>query len=198
MDPHWLEIQRRFGWLSSIRTVDATRQPWWPSPPGVYPPTSLASDLMQRERERLERLDILQNDQMTGRMIYQIYSQRLTNEQIYLQRVTNECILQTKHERSLLDPASHLVYQFSRADPLGGGLPGSSTPVSLPSPLVHGLPPHAGLLSNREQEMLQSDLYRRAYDPAFAHQLSAQAAQHEAIQRQIALERERYGPLPPH
>ncbi|CAG2213950.1 unnamed protein product [Mytilus edulis] len=92
----------------------------------------------------------------------------------------------------------HMMPLPPGADPLGGGLPGSNTPVSLPSPLVHGLPPHAGLLSNREQEMLQSDLYRRAYDPAFAHQLSAQAAQHEAIQRQIALERERYGPLPPH
>ncbi|XP_071147250.1 arginine-glutamic acid dipeptide repeats protein-like isoform X11 [Mytilus edulis] len=198
MDPHWLEIQRRYGGYPPSGQLMPPGQPGGHHLPGVYPPTSLASDLMQRERERLERLDILQNDQMTGRMIYQIYSQRLTNEQIYLQRVTNECILQTKHERSLLDPASHLVYQFSRADPLGGGLPGSNTPVSLPSPLVHGLPPHAGLLSNREQEMLQSDLYRRAYDPAFAHQLSAQAAQHEAIQRQIALERERYGPLPPH
>ena len=29
-------------------------------------------------------------------------------------------------------------------------------------------------------------------------QLSAQAAQHEAIQRQMEMERERYGPLPPH
>ena len=54
-------------------------------------------------------------------------------------------------------------------------MPGSTPPVSaggqFPSPLVHGLPPHAGLLANREQELLQNDLYRRAYDPAFAHQV---------------------------
>lgn len=29
-------------------------------------------------------------------------------------------------------------------------------------------------------------------------QLSAQAAQHEAIQRQLAMERERFGHMPPH
>lgn len=54
---------------------------------------------------------------MTGRMIYQICTQRLTNEQIYMQRVTNECILRSKHEwgaGGVIDPAaSQLVYQFN-------------------------------------------------------------------------------------
>lgn len=61
--------------------------------------------------------DILRSDQMTGRMIYQICTQRLTNEQIYMQRVTNECILRSKHEwgaGGVIDPAaSQLVYQFN-------------------------------------------------------------------------------------
>lgn len=57
--------------------------------------------------------DILHSDQLTGRMIYQFYTQRLTNEQIYMQRVSNECILRSKHDRGMLDPTSHLAYQFS-------------------------------------------------------------------------------------
>ncbi|XP_061189583.1 arginine-glutamic acid dipeptide repeats protein-like isoform X2 [Saccostrea echinata] len=201
MDPQWLEFQRRYGSFPPA----ALGHPGGPSGshiPGVYPPNSIASDLMQRERERLERLDILRSDQMTGRMIYQICTQRLTNEQIYMQRVTNECILRSKHEwgaGGVIDPAaSQLVYQFNRADPLAvSAAPG--TPSAHLSSLPAGIPPHAGLLSRGEQEMLQNEFYRRAYaDPGLAHQLSAQAAQHEAIQRQLAMERERFGHLPPH
>ncbi|XP_052717384.1 arginine-glutamic acid dipeptide repeats protein-like isoform X2 [Crassostrea angulata] len=199
MDPQWLEFQRRYGNLPP-GALGHHGGPSGSHIPGVYPPSSIASDLMQRERERLERLDILRSDQMTGRMIYQICTQRLTNEQIYMQRVTNECILRSKHEwgaGGVIDPAaSQLVYQFNRADPLAVSA-ASGTPSHLPS-LPPGLPPHAGLLS-REQEMLQNEFYRRAYaDPGLAHQLSAQAAQHEAIQRQLAMERERFGHMPPH
>lgn len=199
MDPQWLEFQRRYGNLPP-GALGHHGGPSGSHIPGVYPPSSIASDLMQRERERLERLDILRSDQMTGRMIYQICTQRLTNEQIYMQRVTNECILRSKHEwgaGGVIDPAaSQLVYQFNRADPLAVSA-ASGTPSHLPS-LPPGLPLHAGLLS-REQEMLQNEFYRRAYaDPGLAHQLSAQAAQHEAIQRQLAMERERFGHMPPH
>ncbi|XP_056008556.1 arginine-glutamic acid dipeptide repeats protein-like isoform X3 [Ostrea edulis] len=204
MDPQWLEFQRRYGNYPPA----ALGHPGGPSGshiPGVYPPSSIASDLMQRERERLERLDILRSDQMTGRMIYQICTQRLTNEQIYMQRVTNECILRSKHEwgaGGIIDPAaSQLVYQFNRADPLAVSASSGTPAGHLPS-LPPGLPPHAGLLSRGEQEMLQSEFYRRAAyaDPGLAHQvkLSAQAAQHEAIQRQLAMERERFGHMPPH
>ncbi|XP_078335361.1 uncharacterized protein LOC111135789 isoform X2 [Crassostrea virginica] len=199
IDPQWLEFQRRYGSLPP----GALGHPGGPSGshiPGVYPPSSIASDLMQRERERLERLDILRSDQMTGRMIYQICTQRLTNEQIYMQRVTNECILRSKHEwgaGGVIDPAaSQLVYQFNRADPLAVSA-ASGTPSGHLSSLPPSLPPHAGLMS-REQELLQNEFYRRAYaDPGLAHQLSAHA-QHEAIQRQLAMERERFGHLPPH
>ncbi|XP_021346869.1 arginine-glutamic acid dipeptide repeats protein-like isoform X2 [Mizuhopecten yessoensis] len=202
MDSNWLELQRRFCQPGS-HVLQSAANVGGPGGghhiPGVYPPTSLASDLLQRERERMERLDILHSDQLTGRMIYQFYTQRLTNEQIYMQRVSNECILRSKHDRGMLDPTSHLAYQFSRADPLASGMSNSNPPTSSAGPhlqsLPQGMPHHAALLAGREQEMLQSDLYRRAYaDPAFAHQLSAQAAHQEAIQRQLAMDRERYGP----
>ena len=60
--------------------------------------------------------DILQSDHMTSQMIYQIYTQRLTNEQhIFMQRVSNDYLLRSKHDRQAVDPSmSHLVYQFSR------------------------------------------------------------------------------------
>nr|KAG5698964.1 hypothetical protein BaRGS_033477 [Batillaria attramentaria] len=160
--------------------------------PGVYPPVSLANELVAREREKLERLDVQQLEAMSTRFIYQYYSQRLTSDQlVYMQRVTNEFYLRTKQEKGLVDP-SQLIYQFSRADPLSGLQSSSATPSSLSSlhpsaqPLLHGA-------TSREQELLQRELYSRAYmDPALAHQLSAQA-HHEAIQRQLALERERFG-----
>lgn len=77
---------------------------------------------------------MLQSEQMTSRMIYQIYTQRLTHEQhIYMQRVSNELIMRAggsmpgnggaspagfcnKHERhgGVETSPSHLVYQFSR------------------------------------------------------------------------------------
>ena len=53
LDPHWVELQRRYAHLPP-------GTPGAPHPsshiPGVYPPANLASDLLQRERERLERL----------------------------------------------------------------------------------------------------------------------------------------------
>ncbi|KAL4221663.1 hypothetical protein ACF0H5_019920 [Mactra antiquata] len=205
LDPHWLDIQRRFGPHMLPGGSGSAHLP------GIYPPTSIASDLVARERERLERLDMLQSEQMTSRMIYQIYTQRLTHEQhIYMQRVSNELIMRAgsmggtggatpaafcnKHERhgGVESSPSHLVYQFSRADPMSSvnGASNQTPPGSLPS-LPVGVPPHI-LAASREQELLQSDLYRRAYsDPTLAQQLQAH---HEAIQR---MERFGSGHLPP-
>ena len=47
LDPQWIELQRRFangggGPMSHM--------------PGVYPPASITNDLIQRERERMERM----------------------------------------------------------------------------------------------------------------------------------------------
>ena len=50
LDPHLIEMQRRYA---------ASVGPGGLPPghiPGVYPPASLASDLLARERERIERL----------------------------------------------------------------------------------------------------------------------------------------------
>lgn len=197
--PHWLDM-RRFSYPPTATAGPLVQQSAGnssssnaPHIPGVYPPSSLANDLLARERERLERLDILHSDHMTGRMIYEIYSQRLTNEQhIYLQRVTNECYLRSKHDRSLVDP-SHLVYQFSRADPMSGVTPGSTNPSGHHlTGLPHSYPSHP-LLANRDREYLHPDLIRAYGDQALAHQISAQAAHQEAMQRQLAMERERYG-----
>ncbi|XP_071147241.1 arginine-glutamic acid dipeptide repeats protein-like isoform X3 [Mytilus edulis] len=204
MDPHWLEIQRRYGGYPPSGQLMPPGQPGGHHLPGVYPPTSLASDLMQRERERLERLGL--PPLQTAEMAYANTLERLSIERMQAERLAMVDPMAAQqygmaqrlaaaghthnhaHNHTHLHlhgqdqqpppPLHHPLFPHHMmplppgADPLGGGLPGSNTPVSLPSPLVHGLPPHAGLLSNREQEMLQSDLYRRAYDPAFAHQSS--------------------------
>ena len=47
LDPHWLELQRRYG---------PGALPPGAHLPGVYHPASIASDMMQRDRERLDRL----------------------------------------------------------------------------------------------------------------------------------------------
>ena len=48
--PHWLELQRRYGHPLVPGAAGGSHIP------GIYPPTSIASDLMARERDRLERL----------------------------------------------------------------------------------------------------------------------------------------------
>ena len=51
IDPQWLELQRRYASLGH-----PGGPPHGAHIPGVYPPASLASDLMRQERERIERL----------------------------------------------------------------------------------------------------------------------------------------------
>ncbi|CAG5128774.1 unnamed protein product, partial [Candidula unifasciata] len=214
-DPSWLDLQRRMGFppgagghllphgAPSVSAAGAHL-------PGVYPPVSLASDLLSRERDKLDRLDgaalspnsasSSTSEQLTSRMVYQYYSQRLTSEQhVFMQRAVNECYLRTKPEtRPIVDP-NHLIYQFSRADPLASGpigsLPASSTnPLSILPPGMSHHPLFAA--AGSREELLQRELYSRGghfLDPALAHQLSAQAAAHEALQRHMAMERERYG-----
>ncbi|XP_052284334.1 arginine-glutamic acid dipeptide repeats protein-like isoform X2 [Dreissena polymorpha] len=88
----------------------------------------------------------------------------------------------------------HLLHSLPPgADPMSGvnGAQTGTPPGSLPM----GLPP-AHLMGRTEHELLQSDLYRRAYqDPALAQQLQAH---HEALQRMV-MDRERFGAghLPP-
>ena len=53
LDPRWADLQGRLGRLPPL----PGGPPAGPGHiPGVYPPASLASDLVQRERERIERL----------------------------------------------------------------------------------------------------------------------------------------------
>lgn len=54
LDPHLLELQRRYGY--PIPGGNALVPTGAHHIPGVYPPTSLASDLIARDRERLDRL----------------------------------------------------------------------------------------------------------------------------------------------
>ena len=63
LDPHWLELQRRYNLPGGLPphhpgTPGSSLPVPYPAThlPGVYPPTSLASDLIARERERIERL----------------------------------------------------------------------------------------------------------------------------------------------
>ena len=70
---------------------------------------------------------------MTSRMIYQIYTQRLTNEQhIFMRQVSDDYLLRSKHERQAIDPSiSHLVYQFSRKSS------SRRVPIQIGSPPLH-------------------------------------------------------------
>ncbi|XP_062581142.1 arginine-glutamic acid dipeptide repeats protein-like isoform X2 [Saccostrea cucullata] len=250
MDPQWLEFQRRYGSFPPA----ALGHPGGPSGshiPGVYPPNSIASDLMQRERERLERLGVPPGAHFPSELFHHgpaAVAERLSAERLHAERMalsadplvrlqmaslgiptppvgvgptgTHSHTHSHSHTHLHLHPGENnaggpppppspfhplgapphsLLTPFGPgADPLAvSAAPG--TPSAHLSSLPTGIPPHAGLLSRGEQEMLQNEFYRRAYaDPGLAHQLSAQAAQHEAIQRQLAMERERFGHLPPH
>lgn len=66
----------------------------------------------------------------------------------------------------------NVILSILGADPMSSvnGASNQTPPGSLPS-LPVGVPPHI-LAASREQELLQSDLYRRAYsDPALAQQV---------------------------
>ncbi|KAL3861507.1 hypothetical protein ACJMK2_007536 [Sinanodonta woodiana] len=236
LDPHWLELQRRYGY-PGVPLGGASGNP--AHIPGVYPPTSLASDLMARERERLERLGIPPtphfppgvDSAFTSAAIERLSAERFHAERmalaadpmIQLQMAGNLGLTHAHththahshthlhlHQPDQIMPISpfmppplpHLLGSLPQgADPMSGVNGGNNPQVNVSnnlqlSSLPPGMPPHA-LLSSREQEFLQNDLYRRAYaDPAFAQQMQAQ---HEAALQRLALERERYGSghLPP-
>ncbi|XP_045161386.2 arginine-glutamic acid dipeptide repeats protein-like isoform X2 [Mercenaria mercenaria] len=254
LDPHWLEIQRRYGPHMLPGGSGSSHLP------GIYPPTSIASDLMARERERLERLGIppghpmLGESSYTAAMLERLAAERMSAERLSAERLQAERLamhdpmirLQMSgvgsasaaaaaaaaaahahththahshthlhlHQPDGLPPHGgqpgipsssplhhpllqpHLLHPLGPgADPMSGvnGASNQTPPGSLPS-LPVGVPPHI-LAAGREQELLQSDLYRRAYsDPALAQQLQAH---HEALQR-MAMDRERFGSgLPP-
>lgn len=56
IDPHWLEMQRRFAYPPTGLAVLPHGGGGANHLPGVYPPVSLAGELAAREREKLERL----------------------------------------------------------------------------------------------------------------------------------------------
>lgn len=58
LDPQWIEMQRRYASLGHGPPGAGGPHPSGHIP-GVYPPASLANDLVARERERLERLGIV-------------------------------------------------------------------------------------------------------------------------------------------
>ncbi|KAK6177049.1 hypothetical protein SNE40_015234 [Patella caerulea] len=247
LDPHWLELQRRYGYPPGMAMVGHPGASGSGGHiPGVYPPTSLANDLMQREREKLERLGIPSglhqiNPEAAGPpagypygqgMMDRLQAERLQVEQLSMSgdpvarmqqmgmasRAAAALAAHHTHAHShthlhlhqqqdrLLGlqqlAANHALYPNMQpppgADPLTG-LPSTSGSGSNPAISLAGVPPPVSqaLLSqcnSRDQELLQRELYNRAayMDPALAHQLSAQAAHHEALQRHM-LERDRFG-----
>lgn len=260
LDPHWLELQRRFGYPPgglvlphSAPGSAATAGAGGGHVPGVYPPVSLASDLIAREREKLERLGLPAgpHPSLPADLSYASAVERLSAERQHAERLglvppsnpealarlqmasfaNNAAAMAAMHAHTHTHAHSHThlhLHQQQENNQLaaaaalressggGGGLPaihplahlyppvgppgadplsGLQTSSAPPSSLASLHPSAQPLLqaSSREQELLQRELYSRAYmDPALAHQLSAQA-HHEAIQRQLALERERYG-----
>ncbi|XP_074653813.1 uncharacterized protein LOC141907971 isoform X2 [Tubulanus polymorphus] len=243
IDPHWLELQRRYGPPGSL---PPGAHPSQGHIPGVYPPSSLASDLMARERERLERLGA----HPIGPLAFlspEAYSnavERLSQERMHAERMSaagdpmarlpmglsphsahththahsHTHLHLHPNEQALIaagiHPQQHLFMPggihgpaLPGADPMAGTAGMSQAPGGAPPhPMANpgAMPPNAygphALMASREQELLHRELLARSgyppsavADQALAHQLSAQAAHHEAMQRQLALERERLG-----
>ncbi|XP_041377632.1 arginine-glutamic acid dipeptide repeats protein-like [Gigantopelta aegis] len=253
LDPQWLELQRRFGGggiPSGIVPIQGSGHPGNPHIPGVYPPSSLASDLMAREREKQDRLGLqVSLPFLTGEQVYQREMERVSAERFQAERMASDPVLRMQmaaamhahmhthaHSHTHLhvhpqdglpwngngsphpltgspqfphlypplgpgaDPMSSLLGQSAAAAAAAAPGAGTSAPHPL-SCLPPGMAPPHVIPGSREHELLQRELYSRMYvDPAVAHQLSAQA-HHDALQRQLAIDRERYGAtghLPPH
>ena len=64
--PEWVELQRRYSMMMPPGGQPPGSMPMHGAPhiPGVYPPASLANDLLQRERERLERLGTAKTEEL--------------------------------------------------------------------------------------------------------------------------------------
>ncbi|XP_052821101.1 arginine-glutamic acid dipeptide repeats protein-like isoform X2 [Mya arenaria] len=96
LDPHWLEFQRRYG-PHMLGGAGASHLP------GIYPPTSLASDLMARERERLERLGLHPSHMLGDSGAYAAMMERLSAERMSAERMSAERI-QAERLQAMQDP----------------------------------------------------------------------------------------------
>lgn len=71
LDPHWMDLQRRYAYPPGQMMPNPNGGASGSNPhiPGVYPPSSLSSDLLARERERLERLGM---SSLTSRVVWSV------------------------------------------------------------------------------------------------------------------------------
>ncbi|XP_064643016.1 arginine-glutamic acid dipeptide repeats protein-like [Lineus longissimus] len=243
IDSHWLELQRRYAMAGQGGPLGPGGHPGGQHIPGVYPPSSLASDLLARERERLERMGIPMGHPLMQENPFSSQAERLSAERLQAERMAlaTDPMLRLQmagmsaaaaaaqaqaHQHTHAHAHTHLhlhgqdengqprqvgpqppphgvpfalsgpPFSIPGADPLAAGSAlgqAAAAAAAANHPLAHHPYGHA-ILASREREMLaaqQHELLSRQYDPALAHQLSAQAAHHEAIQRQLAMERDR-------
>ncbi|XP_054159163.1 arginine-glutamic acid dipeptide repeats protein-like isoform X2 [Oppia nitens] len=194
LEPHWLELQRRYGsQLSNIPTSQAQGggSPFVFYPPGDGRPTAeqlnalSASDRMQADRLALASADPLYRLQMAG------LSQELHSH---------------AHNHAHAHQHTHLhVHPGGHPDPVSAAA-AIGHPQSQYDPQIHGnhpLMPQSSTFPSRPPSILQqrNEMQSSAAAAMFrpssfdeqlvAHQLSAQALHHEQLQRQLIMERER-------
>ncbi|ESN93325.1 hypothetical protein HELRODRAFT_194133 [Helobdella robusta] len=202
LDPIWIDMQRRL-MASQLPLPSGAPPPSHLS--GMFPPPGiLSADLMQRER--LEQIARSSQEQMAREgALLQLY-QRYAHDPNMLQRQVS-AYMASKAQESV-----HLVYHFAKADPLASAVSQSSSsssnlpsshlppPPPLPSAL-HNLPPNHPLYAfARDPERMYMELLSRPpynADPLLAQQVmsnltaqAAAAAQQEALQRHLAMERD--------
>ncbi|KAG8191260.1 hypothetical protein JTE90_003272 [Oedothorax gibbosus] len=208
-DPHWIELQRRYAMQGGAAVGLAPGHPgmnhfalYSPAerermgiPPNV-PVSEATMDRINAERAHSERLmlgtDPLLRLQMAG-LAPELHTHAHTHA----------------HAHTHLHLHPHDAVSAAAAAAAAMGHPGMEQGVH-PSQGSHPLLPPTGYAAGgprpglvpRGAEMLHpgSGMMRPPYDEQFAHQISAQIAQHEHLQRQILMERERYahmgGPMP--
>ncbi|XP_067659372.1 arginine-glutamic acid dipeptide repeats protein-like isoform X3 [Haliotis asinina] len=231
LDPHWLELQRRYGYPPGAPLVPAhtgsssSSTPHIPGfPPHVFGALSHREQLLLHgeierasaaERLHAERLMLASADPVlrmqmgvaaANNAAMHAHTHTHAHSHTHLHLHPDNPNGTTPSSSGLHPLISPHIYPpvAPGADPMSGvpsqaavaaAAAASGQNHALPS-LQHGISPHGILPGSREQELLQRELYSRAYmDPTLAHQLSAAqaAAHHDALQRQLALERDRYG-----
>ncbi|XP_023225792.1 arginine-glutamic acid dipeptide repeats protein-like isoform X5 [Centruroides sculpturatus] len=206
-DPHWLELQRRYSAMPGGPAPNMVAGPSSGIPPpfGLYPPN---------DRERLERLGIATSLSGPEVAIDRLSAERVHSERLMLGtdpllRLQMAGITPELHTHAHTHAHAHTHLHLHPHDPVSvaaaaaaamgvsshTGVDPSGHPASGPHPLLPPAGytgPRPGILQRSELLHPQSGMLRPQYEDQLAHQLSAQLAHQEQIQRQMLLERERY------
>ncbi|KFM59729.1 Arginine-glutamic acid dipeptide repeats protein, partial [Stegodyphus mimosarum] len=209
-DPHVIELQRRYGGLQGGPSVGLTpaHAGMNHGPFGLYTPaererlgippnvpvSEAAIDRLNAERAHMLGTDPLLRLQMAG-LAPELHTHAHTHAHA--------------HTHLHLHPHDAVSAAAAAAAAMGvpphpgmepGVHPSSGTHPLLPPTGYASGAPRPGIVPRAELLHPASGMLRPPYEEQFAHQITAQLAHHEQLQRQILMERERYahmgGPMP--